>query len=68
MGIKTTKHGIIHYIADCHVCGWRACMSTDETPLPEHVRASAKKHVLSTGHKISVEGGTSVEYEVEAGQ
>jgi len=62
--IKVTPYGVTHYYAQCAECRWDAGLFTDGNP--EQVRVATKRHVRSTGHKVTIESVRSADYELEA--
>ena len=57
--VKTTYHGIIHWIAQCSDCSWEFSDYLDRS---EGIK-QARKHVMETGHSVSVEKGIATRYE-----
>ena len=60
--VKVTRYGSIHYYAQCTVCDFDAGMCADITH--EKVRRLVRKHVLDTGHRVTLEAGTSTDYDL----
>lgn len=65
--ISMDRRGVIHLVAYCDTCGW-------DDAWGEHgrnqaaIRASAKRHVLKTGHPVTIETGTSTTYKLDKGE
>ena len=62
--IYITKYGFVHYIAICSKCNFHAAIYTDETTTRSDVRSAVRKHVLETGHSVTIEGGNATKYSI----
>lgn len=64
--VVVNQHGVLHYAAHCEEskCDWDACIFTLETPNEQSVRNAVRKHVLQTGHDVTIESGKSATYEL----
>lgn len=63
--INVRRYGIIHYIAYCDICNFEASINTEETPYRPDVRNAVRKHVLKTGHPVTIEGGRTTKYSLQ---
>lgn len=60
MKVKSTKHGIIHFYAQCTHCGWNEAIDKEKNT--QDVRNRIHAHVKKTGHTVKLETGTSTDY------
>ena len=62
--IYITKYGFVHYIAIYSKCNFHAVIYTDETITRSDVRSTICKHILETGHSVTIEGGNATKYSI----
>lgn len=60
--IHVTQYGFIHYIAFCSECNFEAAINTNKTLTRSDVRNAVRKHVLKTGHSVTIESGNATTY------
>lgn len=60
--VKVEKFGFVHYHAECRQCDFNASILTEETRTQKEVVRAVRKHVIQTGHDVSIEGGFSTKY------
>ena len=65
MKIKVEKFRDVVYHAYCQDCNWDAAIHSDEEPERKDVRNAIRRHVNSTGHKVDLESGSSIQYSPE---
>lgn len=61
MPVVADRSGIVHVIAYCDACMWDDAWG-DGNRTQGAIRASARRHVESTGHNVTVETGSSTTY------
>ena len=66
--VKAKQYGTVHCYAQCWECGFDASMLTEQADTPADVRRLVRQHVLKTGHRVTIESGTSTDYSLEATQ
>ena len=52
----------IHYHALCDMCDFTAAIRTSATFTREEVRRAVRRHVLHTGHGVTIESGKAAHY------
>lgn len=60
--IKSEHFRNLHYYANCRDCDFDAGISKDNNA--KKIRYLAKKHVLETGHTVTIEYGGELEYSI----
>jgi len=65
--VKVTRYGIVHHHAVCTdpECSWYEGIHTDVTPTAQSLRNAVRRHVRTTGHRVTIETGTSTDYTLE---
>lgn len=63
--IYVTQYGFVHYIAFCEKCDFNVAIRSEETQTRQDVRNAVRKHVLKTGHSVTIEGGNATKYSQE---
>lgn len=62
MKIKTTKYGIIHGYAQCRGCHWDSAIDINEINRMQNLRNRIYSHIRKTGHRVTLETGSSTDY------
>jgi len=62
MKVKIKRHGIIQAIAQCNDCKWDAALDDLNDFQMQKLRYEIYSHVKKTGHRVTLETGSSTEY------
>ena len=61
--VIVTQYGFVHYYAFCEQCDFNCAIRTVKTQSRQDVRNAVYRHVLKTGHTVTIEGGNVTKYE-----
>jgi hypothetical protein len=59
--IRVTKYGMVHFYAQCKECEWDSGIGVHGSTRQD-VRNAVNAHVRKTGHRVTIETGTSTDY------
>lgn len=56
--VRVSRYGIVHYLAICQDCDFSNADHADR----ERLRRQVRKHVVETGHTVTIEAGSATHY------